>query len=71
MSRKVTELVRAGKYVAEVEVEHIPAGEAWGPYLSPEDVMKLERVQQALQRGDLKAASAEAQVYELKPVAAG
>ena len=34
MSRKVTRLVRAGKYVAEVTVERIPDDGAWGPCLS-------------------------------------
>jgi hypothetical protein len=71
MSRKATELVRGGKYVAEVEVEYISGDEVWGAYLSAEDVMKLDRVRKALQRGDLKAASEEARVYELKPVAVG
>jgi hypothetical protein len=43
MNRKVTRLVRAGKYVAEVTVERIPDDGAWGPYLSLDDVLKLER----------------------------
>jgi hypothetical protein len=70
MNRKSTRMVHAGKYVAEVEVELIPGDEAWGPYLSVEDGLKLERVQKALETGDLKAASALARVYELRPIAA-
>jgi len=70
MNRKVTRLVRASKYVAEVTVERIPDDGAWGPYLSLEDVLKLERVEKAMQSGDLKAASRDAEVYEMKPVAA-
>lgn len=70
MSRMVKRLVHVGKYVAEVEVENIPDDEAWGPYLSLDDALKLERVEKALKAGDLKAASTEARVYELKPVAA-
>lgn len=70
MSRTVKRLVHVGKYVAEVQVENIPDDEAWGPYLSLDDALKLERVEKALKAGDLKAASEEAQVYELKPVAA-
>lgn len=70
MSRIVTRLVRAGKYVAEVTVESIPDDGAWGPYLSLEDALKLERVEKALREGDLKAASKDAKVYEMKPVAA-
>ena len=70
MSRKVTRLVRAGIYVAEVTVERIPDDGAWGPYLSLDDVQKLERVEKAMQSGDLKAASLDAKVYEMRPVAA-
>jgi hypothetical protein len=70
MSRKITRLVHAGKYVAEVTVERIPDDGAWGPYLSMDDALKLERVEKALRDGDLKAASRDAKVYELKPLAA-
>jgi hypothetical protein len=69
-SRMVNRLVHAGKYVAEVTVESIPDDDAWGPYLSIEDALKLERVENALKAGDLKAASKEAKVYELKPITA-
>ena len=71
MSRMVKRLVHVGKYVAEVEVENIPDDEAWGPYLSLDDALKLERIENALKAGDLKAASKEANVFELRPVAAG
>ena len=70
MSHTVSRLVHAGKYVAEVLVESMPDDEAWGPYLSLADALKLERVEKALKAGDLKAASKEARVYELTPVAA-
>ena len=70
MSRTVKRLVHAGKYVAEVEVENIPDDDAWGPYLSLDDALKLERVEKALKAGNLKAAGREARVYELRPVAA-
>jgi len=66
----VKRLVHVGKYVAEVEVENIPDDDAWGPYLSLADALKLERVEKALKAGDLKAVGREARVYELKPVAA-
>ena len=70
MNHKVKRLVHAGGYVAEVTVESIPDDDAWGPYLSLEDAKKLQRVEKALKAGDLKAASKEARVFELKPVAA-
>lgn len=70
MSHTMKRLVHAGTYVAEVMVESIPDDDAWGPYLSLEDAKKLQRVEKALKAGDLRSASKEAQVYELKPVAA-
>jgi hypothetical protein len=70
MSRMVTRLVHAGKYVAEVTVENIPDDGAWGPYLSIDDALKLERVEKALIAGDLKAASKDAKLYEMTPMAA-
>ena len=70
MTHKVTRLVHGGKYVAEVDVVSIPDDGAWGPYLSFEDAKKLQAVEAALKRGDLKAAAELARVFELKPVAA-
>ena len=70
MSRKVTRFVHAGRYAAEVPIELIPDDDAWGPYLSMEDALKLERVQAALERQDIGAASREARVFELLPVSA-
>lgn len=70
MKHTVTRLVHAGKYVAEVSVESIPDDEAWGPYYSIDDARKLERVRKALEAGDLRGASRDAKVFEMKPVAA-
>jgi len=70
MSRKTNRFVHAGRYAAEVPVELIPDDNAWGPYLSMEDALKLERVQEALETGDVAAALREAKVYELLPVSA-
>ena len=64
------ELVREGKYAAEVEVTLIETGTDWSPYFSIEDAEKLDAVRVALRGGDLVAASKLAKVYELKPVAA-
>ncbi len=66
----IKHLVRAGKYVAEVDVESIPDDDAWGPYFSLEDALKIERVAKALQTGDLKTAAEMAHVFELTPVRA-
>ncbi len=67
---KTTRLVREGNHVAEVEVTLIETGHEWSPYLSANDARKLDEVRLALRRGDLKAAAALAQVYELTPIAA-
>ena len=66
---KRTKLVHEGRYVAEVDVDLIQDDTAWPPYLSPEDAFKLDDVRAALRRGDLRAASNLARVFELRPVA--
>ena len=70
MDRKTTEFIHEGKYAAEVPVELIEDETAWSPYLSPEDVRKLDTVRLALRRGDIAAAAKHGRVFELKPVAA-
>lgn len=67
--RKRTKLVHEGRYVAEVDVELIHDDTAWSPYLTPDDALKLDDVRAALRRGDLRAASSLARVFELRPVA--
>jgi hypothetical protein len=68
--RRAHELVREGKYLAEVEVTLIEEEHEWAPYISLEDAKKLDAVRLALRNGDIAAASKLARVYELKPVAA-
>jgi hypothetical protein len=70
MTRKSIKLIREGKYAAEVPVELIEDDTAWSPYLSPDDVRKLETVTLALRRGDIAEASKHGRVFELTPVAA-
>ncbi len=67
--RKTIKRIHEGKYAAEVEVTLHYGGTDWDPTLSLGDVEKLERVQLALRRGDIKAAAKEAKVYELMPLA--
>lgn len=69
MNRTVTKRVRVGNFLAEVKVGLIPDDGAWGPYLSADDAIKLDRVRQALQRSDIAAVKREAQVFELTPLA--
>jgi len=70
MIRKSTKLIHEGKYAAEVPVELIGDDTAWSPYLSPEDVHKLDTVRLALRRGDIAEASKYSRMFELTPVAA-
>jgi hypothetical protein len=70
MKRKSTRFVHVDKYAAEVEIDLIPDDGAWGPYLSKDDALKLDRVRSALKRGDVAAAGREARVFELMPLSA-
>jgi hypothetical protein len=63
-----TKLIQEGQYVAEVDIELIETDEGWSPYLSLEDAQKLDDVQDALRKGDLKTAGRLARVYTLIPV---
>ena len=67
--KRKTKLVHEGKYVAEVDIELIYTDEGWSPYLSLDDAQKLDDVREALRRGDLKAATQNAKVYSLTPIA--
>ena len=69
-TRKKTKLIREGIYAADVPVELIEDDTAWSPYLSPEDVHKLDTVRLALRRGDIAEASKYGRVFELTLVAA-
>jgi hypothetical protein len=60
---KHTKLLHEGDYVAEVEVELSEMPEAWEPYLSVEDALKLDAVRKALKAGDVKAAAKFGKVY--------
>jgi hypothetical protein len=60
-----TEIVREGRFVAEVDVTMIETEGGWSPYLSLEDAERLEAVSEALKRGDVRAAQKFGRVYEL------
>ncbi len=66
---KKAKFIHEGKYAAEVDVELVVNDHEWSPYLSLEDAYKLDDVREALKKGDLKAATKKAKVYELHPVA--
>ena len=69
-TKRQFKLVHAGEYAAEVEVTLIETDDAWSPYLSVDDAMKLDAVRDALKKGDLETAMSLARrVYRLTPVA--
>jgi hypothetical protein len=68
-TRHQVKLIHEGQYVAEVDVELVVADEGWSPYLSLEDAYKLDDVRDALRRGDIHAATRQARVFNLTPVA--
>jgi hypothetical protein len=70
MTRSKRQWLHEGKYAAEVPVELIEDDTAWSPYLTPEDVHKLDTVRLALKRGDIAEAAKYGRVFELIPVAA-
>jgi hypothetical protein len=70
MKRRRVELIREGKYAAEVDVELEYDDESWSPTMSVEDARKLERIRLALRRGDLAEAAKHGRVFELTPVSA-
>ncbi len=67
-SARKKQLIHEGLYLAEVEVEILYTDEAWSPYLSLEDAMKLDEVRVALRNGDMKKATKLGRVYRLEPV---
>ncbi len=62
-------LVEQGNLVAKVPVTLIHDETGWSPYLSHEDMLKLDDVREALRRGDVAAAARFGQVFELTKVA--
>lgn len=62
-------LVEQGNFVAKVPVTLIHDETGWSPYISHEDMLKLDDVREALRRGDVKEAGRFGQVFELRQVA--
>jgi hypothetical protein len=68
MTRKTIKLIHQGRYAAEIPIELIEDDTAWSPYLSIEDVSKLDTVRKALREGDVASAAKYGRVFELVPV---
>lgn len=69
-TRKSARWIHEGGFAAEVPVDLIEDDTAWSPYLSPDDVRKLENGRLARKRGDVAEAAKHGRVFELKPAAA-
>lgn len=67
MTRQASQLVREGRYAAEVTIDLLDEGDGWGPTIGPEDIRKLDRVRAALRDGDFGRAGKDARVFELVP----
>jgi hypothetical protein len=70
MAQLKKKLVHEGEYAAEVEVGLVESAEGWGPYLTLEDAERLDRVREALRRGDVKTAGKLGRVFHLLPISA-
>jgi hypothetical protein len=68
--RTAVELVREGKYAAEVTIELMDDGESWSPTMSLDDARKLETVRLALRTDNIAEAARHCRVFELTPVTA-
>lgn len=68
--RQSTRLVKEGRYVAEIEITLIDDDHEWAPFISAQDIRRLDDARLALRRGDLAAAAKLGRVYELMPVEA-
>lgn len=68
--KQVSKYIHEGNYVAEVVVTLIITDDDWSPYLSVEDVQKLDAVRLALRDGDISQAAQYGRVFKLLPVAA-
>jgi len=68
---KFTKIKRiyAGDVMAEIEVEMTDEPESWGPHIEPSEVDRIDGLRKALKSGDLKAASKQAKLYSVKPLA--
>ena len=70
IEEQLTEYVREGQYLAEVEVACLFDERRFTSKIRDGEAEKLENVRRAMRAGDLKAAAKLATIYELSPIAA-
>ena len=62
------EVIREGRYCAEIEIRCEDDGTAFSPVVVKDDEFKTDRARAALRRGDIAAAKREAREFELTEV---
>jgi hypothetical protein len=67
-TKRQSQLIHEGDYLAEVDVELIETDDAWAPYLSPQEAERLDGIRLALRKGDVASVTKIARVYRLTPV---
>lgn len=67
-TRKRTKYIHEGKFVAEVDVELLEDEAGWSPYLTVEDACRLDKVREALRKGDVSVALKLARIFTMEPV---
>jgi hypothetical protein len=70
MIRTTVKLSHEGRYAAEVPVELIEDDTGCSPYLSLDDVRKLDDVRLAFRRGEVVEAAKHGCAFELTPIIA-
>jgi hypothetical protein len=68
MIEKTSKLIRVCDFAAEVPIDLLYNDCGWSPTISSDDVRKLDRVREALGKGDIGAALNDAKVFQLVPV---
>jgi len=68
MNRRQEKFIHVGNFVARVEVDLVYNEDSWSPCLTLEDAQRLDKIRMALQKGDIKAAAQNAQIFQLTPV---
>ena len=61
--------IYVGDVMAEIDVVMTEEPSAWGPHIDPSELDRIDELRRALKSGDLKAASKEARLYSVKPLA--
>jgi hypothetical protein len=69
MTRETVKFIHEGQYAVEVAVDLIEDETGWSPYLSLDDVKKLDAVRLALRSEDVAAAAKLGRVFKMQLVA--